>query len=350
MKDIIDLRSDTVTKPSPEMWAALRALANEDLGDDFYKEDPTVIKLQKKAAEIMGKEAALLVTTGSQANLVSILANTTPGDEILLEEYSHIYQFEKESVKRIAGLTMNPFTSSKGIPDLSKLQETINNLKTSRNNTLTLMGIENTHNLHGGTVISPEILRSISNFSHDNNISLHLDGARIFNAAVTLKEEAKKFVKYADSVMFCLSKGLSCPIGSIVVGTNEFIEKAREFRKMLGGGWRQAGIIACMGLEALKPNWINRLEEDHENAKLFAQIVSDLQLNLKVTQPETNIVFVEFPRNTNIESLLKSLRENGVIASSFEAKLRFVTHYGITSEHIEDATEIIDPIFKNYLP
>jgi len=332
---IIDLRSDTVTKPSPEMWEYVKSMGNSQLGDDVMGEDPTVNELEEKAAKLIGKEAALFVTSGTQGNLVSLLSQTKPGDEILLEELSHIYGHEVGSAARIGGLMIRTYPSNKGVPSFEYLQSLIRDREDIHDPPSSLLCAENTHNYHGGAIISIDVLKRMKEFASYNELKFHLDGARIFNAAVGLNVPVAEITKHADSVMFCLSKGLSCPVGSIVAGSKEIIIKARKFRKMLGGGMRQAGIIAAFGLLALEPKWINRLSEDHKNAKLLAAGIKGLDLPLKVQEPDTNILMVEFPQNMGMAELISDLSKQGVMAFNIKQKIRFVTHYGINEEDIQ---------------
>jgi threonine aldolase len=339
---IIDLRSDTVTKPSPEMWKMLRSLDDSNLGDDVEGEDPTVNKLEKNAARIIGKEAALFVTSGTQGNLVSLLSQTNPGDEILLEELSHIYKNEVGSAARIGGLMIRTYPSKNGVPSFDHLQTLIRDKEDIHEPPTTLFSVENTHNYHGGVIVRPEIFKKMKDFSERNNLKLHLDGARIFNAAVGLKVPVTEFTKYVDSVMFCLSKGLSCPVGSIVAGSKEFITSARRYRKMVGGGMRQAGIIASFGLVALESNWIKRLEEDHKNAKLLAEGIESYGLPIKVHKPETNIVIVELLKKARIFKIVNQLGKEGILSFNISReKIRFVTHYGIYEDDIQFSIEKI---------
>ncbi|MFX1320856.1 MAG: threonine aldolase family protein [Promethearchaeota archaeon] len=341
---IVDLRSDTVTKPSPEMWEVVKSLDNTKIGDDVEKEDPTVNELEDKAAKIVGKEAALFVTSGTQGNLVSLLSQTTPGDEIMVEELSHIYGHEVGSAARIGGLMICTYPSNKGIPNLDDLQNMIRDKEDIHEPPTTLFCAENTHNFHGGIIIKPEDLNKMKKFAGKNNLRFHLDGARIFNASIALNRPASDFTQYVDSVMFCLSKGLSCPVGSIVAGSYDFIERARRYRKMLGGGMRQAGVIACFGLVALEPKWIKRLEEDHKNAKLLAEGLKNLELSIKVQQPETNIFWVDFPLNIPMDKLMTNLSENGIKTFNFNHRIRFVTHYGLNEDDIQYSIGIIEKI------
>jgi threonine aldolase len=347
---IIDLRSDTVTKPSPEMWEYVKSMGNSRLGDDVMGEDPTVNELEEKAAKIVGKEAALFVTSGSQGNLVSLLSQTKPGDEILLEELSHIYGHEVGSAARIGGLMIRTYPSNKGVPSFEYLQSLIRDKEDIHEPPSSLICAENTHNYHGGAIISIDVLKRIKEFASNNELKFHLDGARIFNAAVGLNVPVTEFTKYADTVMFCLSKGLSCPVGSIAAGSKESIIKARKFRKMLGGGMRQAGIIAAFGLLALEPKWIKRLDEDHKNAKQLAQGLKNFNLPIKVHPTDTNIVIIEMLEKVRILKLITALNKAGVLAFNIsKEKIRFVTHYGITTDDINYSIEQIGLILKKNL-
>ncbi|MFX1376584.1 MAG: threonine aldolase family protein [Promethearchaeota archaeon] len=347
---IVDFRSDTITKPSPEMWKAVKSLDNSKLGDDVLGEDPTVNKLEEKAAKIVGKDAALLVTSGTQGNLVSLLSQTSPGNEILLEEQSHTFIREFESVSRIGGLMIRTYSSNKGVPSIKQLQDLIRNNKDIHEPTSKLISVENTHNFHGGVILKPEILKGLHDFARKNGLKFHLDGARIFNAAVGLNIPVTEFTKHVDSVMFCLSKGLSCPVGSIVAGSEEFISNARNFRKIVGGGMRQAGIIASFGLEALKPNWIKRLEEDHKNAKLLVEGLKNFDLPMKIPDPDTNIIIAEFHNKIRIMRIIRELEKEGILAFSIsKEKIRFVTHYGIQEDDIQYSIEKIGEVIHNLI-
>ena len=347
---IVDLRSDTVTKPSPEMWEFMKSMGNSRLGDDVMGEDPTVNELEEKAAKLIGKEAALFVTSGSQGNLVSLLSQTKPGDEILLEELSHIYGHEVGSAARIGGLMIRTYPSSRGVPSFEFLQSLIRNKEDIHEPPSSLLCTENTHNYHGGAIIRSDVIKRMKEFASKNDLKLHLDGARIFNAAVGLNVPVTEITKHVDSVMFCLSKGLSCPVGSIVAGSKETIIKSRKFRKMLGGGMRQAGIIAAFGLLAIEPNWIKRLGEDHKNAKLLAQGLKGFNLPIKVHPTDTNIVIVELPEKVRILEIINQLNNVGILAFNIsKQKLRFVTHYGISADDIDFSVEKIELILKKIL-
>ncbi|MHA1458090.1 MAG: threonine aldolase family protein [Promethearchaeota archaeon] len=347
---IIDLRSDTVTKPSPEMWEYVKSMGNSRLGDDVMGEDPTVNELEEKAAKLIGKEAALFVTSGTQGNLVSLLSQTKPGDEILLEELSHIFLNEVGGAARIGGLMIRTYSSVRGIPSFEHVQSLIRDKEEIHEPPSALLCAENTHNYHGGAIIELDALKKMRAFTLKNELKFHLDGARLFNAAVELNVPVTEITKHADSVMFCLSKGLSCPVGSIVAGTKEFISKARRFRKILGGGMRQAGIIAAFGLIALEPKWISRLADDHKNAKILSQGLKNLNLPIKVHPTDTNIVIIEMLEKVRILKIITALNKAGVLAFNIsKGKIRFVTHYGINTDDISYSIEQIGLILKNFL-
>ncbi len=347
MKEV-DLRSDTITKPSPAMWEMLKSLDNSKIGDDVFGEDPTINELEEKAAGISGKEAALYVTSGTQGNLVSLLSQTNPGEEILLEELSHIYGHEVGSAARIGGLMIRTYPSKEGVPSLDHLQQLITNGEDIHEPTTTLLCTENTHNFHGGIAIKPSEISEMKRFAEKNNLKLHLDGARIFNASVALGLPVSEFTKHVDSIMFCLSKGLSCPVGSMVAGSKEFISKARKFRKMVGGGMRQAGIIASFGLVALEPEWINRLKEDHDNAKLLAEGIDNLGFPISVPKPQTNILIISFPEDVRIMKFITGIRKEGILALNIDKhRVRFVTHYSISKEDIQYSIQQIGKVLAD---
>jgi threonine aldolase len=339
---VIDLRSDTVTLPTEEMLEAIR---HAELGDDVFGEDPTVNRLEDMAAEKMGKEAALLVTSGTQANLVSLMSNTRRGELVILEAEAHMYWYEVGGISAIAGLLPWPLKSPLGALDPKDVETAIR----PRNIHFpepTLICIENTHNRHGGTIITPNQIRAISEVAKAHGLKLYMDGARIFNAAVALKVDVKEFTQHLDNLMFCLSKGLSCPVGSVVVGTREFIDKARKNRKVLGGGMRQAGIIAASGIVALE-KMIDRLEEDHRNAKRVAEGIAKIEgIAVDVERVQTNMVLFDVSGLGVADDLfLSKLKENGVLAlTNAKNKVRMVTHRGIEKEHIGKAIAAVESV------
>jgi threonine aldolase len=339
-KSLIDLRSDTVTLPTEEMYEAIK---NAKLGDDVYKEDPTVNKLEELAAKKMGKEDALLVSSGTMANLVSILTNSQRGESAILESKSHIYMCERGGISAIAGILPLPVQGEMGFMKLEDLNKAYNsgNLHSAKT---TLLCLENTHNRSGGTVITPFKIKTTAKFAYENNLILYMDGARVFNAAVALGVDVKNFTRHVDNMMFCLSKGLSCPIGSIIVGTQLFIEDARKNRKILGGGMRQAGLIAAPGIVALE-TMVDRLEFDHKNACLLAKTINQIdgiRIDLKTVQ--TNIVICDIS-GLSVDSafFIEKLKKEKILTLSLDKnRVRFVTHYGINREDIEKTCYAIE--------
>jgi threonine aldolase len=341
-KEVIDLRSDTVTLPTEEMLEAIR---HAKLGDDVFGEDPTVNRLEEMAAQKMGKEAALLVTSGTQANLVSLMSNTRRGELVILEAEAHMYWYEVGGISAIAGLLPWPLKSTFGALDPADVEAAIRP-KNIHFPEPTLICVENTHNRHGGTVIMPDQIKAISDVAKANGLRLYMDGARVFNAAVALKVDVKEFTRHVDNLMFCLSKGLSCPVGSVVVGTREFIAKARKMRKVLGGGMRQAGIIAAPGIIALE-KMIDRLEDDHRNARRLAEGIAKIEgIAVNMERVQTNMVLFDVSGlGVADELFLSKLKENGVLAlSNAKNKVRMVTHRGIEKEHIEKAIVAIENV------
>ncbi|MFB0502171.1 MAG: low specificity L-threonine aldolase, partial [Candidatus Bathyarchaeia archaeon] len=293
----------------------------------------------------MGKESALLVTSGTQANLVSILSHTKRGDEVILEADSHTYNFETGGLSAIGGLLAKPIRGKMGVLDPRDVEKAISP-KDIHHPETTLVCIENTHNLAGGTVVSPSQIEAVWKVAKKHDLAVHMDGARIFNAATALDIDVRELTRHVDSVMFCLSKGLSCPIGSLAAGNQQFIEKARKWRKMLGGGMRQAGIIAAPGIIALE-KMINRLKDDHRNARILAEKLAKMDgisINLKIVQ--TNIVIFDV-RALGVTSaeFVQKLDEQGVKSlPRSETSIRMVAHRGIEKEDIAYAIESIDKV------
>lgn len=342
MKNFIDLRSDTVTLPTQEMR---EAMYRAEVGDDVYGEDPTVKKLEEMAAEIMGKEAAMFVTSGTQGNQVSVMTHTHPGDEIILEEKSHIITYEVGGIGYLAGVQARLIPGKKGVMDPSDIEAAIREEDIHFPRT-SLICVENTHNRAGGTVIPLDVLKRTYEIAQKHGIPVHMDGARIFNAATYLGVPAREIAQYADSVMFCLSKGLCAPVGSIVAGNREFISRARKFRKMLGGGLRQAGVLAAAGIVALE-KMVGRLKEDHENARLLAEglnAVPGISIDMETVQ--TNIVICDISGlEINADEFSRRLLTRGIKVNGGSGfSVRFVTHYGIDREDISRAVEAVTDI------
>jgi len=335
----IDFRSDTVTKPSPGM---LEAIATAELGDDVYGEDPSVNELEIKAARITGKEASLFVASGTMANLIAILAHADRGGEIIVGNKSHIFVSEAGGASALGGVSYHVVpNNSKGLFDIVDLEAAFRDDTNYHHPITSLLAFENTHNNCGGIAISPEDLNPIIDWAQEYNLPTHVDGARIFNASTRLDIPVQKLVERIDSVSFCLSKGLACPVGSMICGDEKFINKARRIRKMLGGGMRQAGILASAGIFALD-NMLDRLLEDHINAAKLAQGLSDLEyIDINHKLVETNLVFFNVS-NEHKEKLHLFLESHGIKGGSATGnRWRFTTHYGISSEDIDYTIEVM---------
>jgi threonine aldolase len=335
----IDLRSDTVTLPTKQMRDFIY---NAQVGDDVYGEDPSINRLEKMAAEMFGKEAAIFVTSGTQGNQICVMSHTQPGDEIILEEKCHIITYEVGGIGRLAGVQAKLIRGKHGIMDPSDIEAAIREDDIHFPKTK-LISLENTHNRAGGTVIPLDILKCTYEVAKKHNIPIHMDGARIFNAASYLNQPVKEIAKYADSVMFCLSKGLCAPVGSVIVGSKNFITRARKFRKMLGGGMRQAGFMAAAGIVALE-QMTSRLSEDHENARLLAQGLREIPgITIDMDTVQTNIVICDISglKMTASEFSAK-LYEKGIrVNGGNSTMVRFVTHYWIKRDDIEATIEAV---------
>lgn len=335
------MRSDTVTKPTDEMR---KAAAEAIVGDDVFGDDPTVIELEEYAADLLGMEKALYVSSGTQGNLISILAQTNTGDEVLLEEQSHIYLYEAGGMSALGGTIPKTYKSDRGYISPENIRSLIreDNVHFAKSS---LFCIENTHNKHGGAVLSPDQIKEMASTAREFDLKVHLDGARIFNACTALNVDIKEYTQHVDSIQLCLSKGLSAPIGSLVAGSKEFIYIARRKRKMLGGGMRQVGIIAAPGLIALR-HMRDRLKFDHENAKYLEQGL--IQHGLEVFPVETNILVCNVSRYfENATQAVSSLKEHGILISPFGNTLvRFTTHREIEREDIERTISVIQENWK----
>ncbi len=345
LNSVIDLRSDTVTKPTADMRAAMAAA---EVGDDVYLDDPTVNRLQARAAEIIGKEKALFVPSGTMGNQIAIRVHTESGQEVITEGHAHIYEFEMAAMAVISGTLARPIPSENGILQWEAIRKSIRPKIYYRAQT-GLIALENTHNMAGGSVYTKAQIDDICHNAHDAGLPVHLDGARIFNAATALNMTAASLVHGCDSIMFCLSKGLCAPVGSMLAGTRAFIEKARSVRKMLGGGMRQVGILAAAGLIALE-KMPARLEEDHRNARLLADLLQKIkEMEVEPEKVQTNILMVGTAQ-TGLDSgsLVSRLRENGVLVSAIDAgRLRMVTHNDVSREQILQAAEIIEKCVRS---
>ena len=339
MDNVVDLRSDTVTRPTPAMR---RAMAEAEVGDDVYAEDPTVNRLEKRAAEIFGKEAALFVPTGCMGNLISVKVWTHHGNEVICEERSHVNLYELASMSAIAGCMPRVARAEEGLLTWSHVEAAIRP-KIYYDSQSALVCLENTNNMWGGTVYPTAQAHEICDRAHELSLRVHLDGARVFNAAVALGEDVKHVTAKFDSVMFCLSKGLGAPVGSMIAGSREFIEKGRIYRKMFGGGMRQAGVLAAAGLLALEES-PKRLHIDHENARRLAQGIAEIPgLRIDPAKVKTNIVIFDCSKTgKNAVELCEALQPHGIWAQDTAPhSVRFVTHYDVNREGIDRALVVL---------
>ncbi len=327
----IDLRSDTVTLPPPEMR---KAIAEAELGDDVFGDDPTVNRLEAMAAEVMGKEAALLTTSGTQSNLTALLSHCQSGDEVIVGDEAHILHFEAGGAFALGGLGLRTVHNDEhGRLDLDEVRQAVRSRDVHFPPT-GLICVENTHNRCGGSVLSEDDLAAVRALADEYGLPVHLDGARLFNAAVALELPASRLAQYANSVSFSLCKGLACPIGSLLCGSRELIRRARRFRKMLGGGMRQAGIIAAAGVYALE-NMVDRLADDHANARVLAEGLAGIP-GVNLIPPQTNLVYFS-AEGWGLGELVRRLGGQGIICLDEGGAIRMVTHYGIDRGDVEEA-------------
>ncbi|MFZ5591083.1 MAG: low-specificity L-threonine aldolase [Bacillota bacterium] len=338
---IIDLRSDTVTRPTPEMR---RAMAEAVVGDDVYGEDPTVNALEQEAAQLLGKEAALYVPSGTMGNQIAILAHTARGDEVLVDDQAHIYYYEVGAPAVLAAVQLRPVTGLCSEEGSERLREALRpanlHFPTTR-----LVCLENTHNRRGGMALSLPVMREIYQVARVSGLAVHLDGARIFNAALALGCQAADLAACCDSVMFCVSKGLGAPVGSLLCGSREFITRARKYRKLLGGGMRQAGVLAAAARVALADR--QRLIEDHAHARYLAEQLADMPgLALAQTRVDSNIVVVDVSGlGLTADDFAVRLAGRGVLVSVFgPALVRLVTHRDVSRQDIEKSLEVVQEV------
>jgi threonine aldolase len=332
---MIDLRSDTVTKPTPDMR---RAMYEAEVGDDVYGEDPTVNRLETRAAEILGKQAGLFVPTGTMGNTIAVKVHTRHGEEVICEGRSHVLNYELSMLAWFSGCVARPIATSDGILTWDHVRREIRPLGPHWAPT-GLISVENTHNMGGGTVTPQEVIDEICDRAHEMNLAVHMDGARIFNAAVYLHRAVAEISAKVDTVMFCLSKGLGAPVGSMLVGSREAIDRGRLFRKRLGGGMRQAGVLAAAGLIALeRMPW--RLLEDHTNARLLAEGLRQVKgVTVDLSKVQTNIVIFDVS-GTGLSGAQFSarLKDRGVLANPVSATtLRMVTHFDVNASDCQAA-------------
>jgi threonine aldolase len=339
----IDLRSDTVTKPTPAMR---RAMAEAEVGDDVYREDPTVNRLEQRAAEIFGKEAALFVPTGTMGNTIAIKLNTAHGQEVICDARAHLFDWELGMTAWFSGCILRPIDTEDGILDWSRVKKYLRTGSANAAGTGAIE-IENTHNMAGGTVYPMETLRELCGHAHDGGVRVHLDGARIFNASAASGVPVREIAAEADTVMFCLSKALGAPAGSMVAGSAVQIEKARAYRKRLGGGMRQAGVLAAAGLIALE-EMPKRLADDHANARFLAESIANLPgLRVDARRVATNIVLVDIAGTGLTRAELQNrLKAEGLLAGSGAepTTVRLLTHYDVSRADCQRAVAIMESV------
>jgi len=341
----IDLRSDTVTKPSAAMRAAMAAA---EVGDDVAREDPTVNRLEAICAELYAMEAALFVPSGTMANQVAIKTWTRAGDEIIVDLNAHCYNLESAAIAALSGVQVAPVEGKRGIMTPEQVEARIRP-KNVHHGPTTLIAIENTHNRGGGSIYPVETVRGIAEVARRHGIRLHLDGARLLNACVELKVGASDYTRHCDSATLCFSKGLGCPVGSIVAGPREFIEQARRWRKVFGGGMRQAGILAAAAIYALEHN-VERLAEDHVNARLLARGLAEIDtLDLDPAEVETNMVFFDCRRTgmTAAELRGRMARAGVLMYDTAPYRIRLVTHLDVSREQVLAAVAIFKQVLMS---
>lgn len=345
IEKIIDLRSDTVTRPSPEMR---RAMAEAVVGDDVFGDDPTVIRLEKMAAEMLGKEAALYVPSGTMANQVALFTASERGDEVLCGTDCHIINYEVAAPAVLSGLLVHPLPDDKGILSAQTIEENIRPLNIHCPRTK-IIALENTHNRAGGTIYPLETIAEIEAIARRHNLWMHLDGARLWNAHVATGIPLEKYASYFDSVSVCLSKALGAPVGSLLTGKQEYIQKARRTRKMFGGGMRQVGILAAAGIYALEHN-IPRLAEDHQNARYLAEHfnkIPGLSVDLETVQSNIVIVYID-PERMTAEQFAGRLGEQGILSIPFgPTRVRFVPNLDTSHDDCQKAVTVVSRIMES---
>jgi threonine aldolase len=344
MPEVVDLRSDTVTKPSPGMR---KAMAEAEVGDDVFHEDPSVNRLEEMVAALYGTEAALYVASGTMANQLAIRAQTHHGDEIIMERTSHPFNSEAGALAALAGVQVNLIDGHHGIMEVDQISAVVRSPNVHHAPTA-LICLENTHNRGGGSVWPLDKIRAIRELARSVNVPMHLDGARLMNACVATGLTPKDYTQYFDSCTLCLSKGLGAPVGSLVIGSKEFITRAHRFRKQFGGGMRQAGILAAAGIYALEHN-VERLAEDHLNATRLAKGIADIDgLDIDVNAVQTNILYFHVRKpGLTVQMLLDRLKAEGVLmGGTGPHSIRAVTHLDVSKDGIDRAVEVLGKVVR----
>jgi len=346
MDKLINLRSDTVSTPTHAMR---QAMAGAEVGDDYYRADPTVLALEKKAAELFGKEAAMLVFSATMSNVVSVLSHTNRGQSIILEASAHIFNNEGGFLSALGGLTPRLVEGVRGRMTPVQVEDAVFPSAVLHPQT-SLLCLENTHNAAGGCCLSLEQTKALAGIARELGLKVHLDGARIFNASVALDVPVKELTAPVDSVTVCLTKGLGCAVGAITLGSAEFIQQARRWRQAVGGGMRQAGVIAAAGIIALD-TMVDRLADDHANARRLALLLSEagLILDPPADEVETNILFAEIPETLmDADAFVEGLVKEGVIVNPAKnRRIRLITHHDVSAEDIEGAGSAVRRVLGN---
>ncbi len=338
---LIDLRSDTVAMPTPEMR---QAMAAAPLGDDVFGDDPTVNRLLEVAAKRLGKAAAVFVPSGTMGNLIGVALNAKRGEELIADAQSHVFHYETAGAAAVAGVQIRPVATEAGIMSPEQIAAAVRPRNDPHQPISAAISFENTHNMHGGIVWPLDALRAASDAAHAHGLRVHLDGARIFNAAVASKVDVAEIAACADTVTFCLSKGLACPAGSIFLGSREDVEQAHRWRKRLGGAMRQTGVLAAAGLVALD-HMVDRLAEDHANARTLAEGLSELPgVRCDLRRVQTNLVFFDLD-GMSAPTFNDECKKRGLLGDwSGPKRMRFVTHFGIDAEDVQSALRICEEV------
>jgi threonine aldolase len=335
---IIDFRSDTVTKPTPAM---LEAMMNAKVGDDVFGEDPSINELENLSAEMFGMEAGIFCPSGTMTNQIAIKCHTEPGDEVICDESAHVYQYEGGGIAFNSGASVKLLTGDRGRINAGQIKASINPDDNHKAHT-SLVCIENTSNRGGGSCYNFEEIKQIKNVCQQNNLKFHLDGARLFNALVEKNETPKQYGEIFDTISICISKGLGCPVGSLLMGKKDFIKKARRIRKVFGGGMRQAGFLAAAGIYALQ-NHVERLKEDHEHARQIAETLEKKNFVKMVLPVETNIIIFELDDSITARELVAKWKEKNVLGYAIASnRVRLVVHLDVTKEMVNRTIEIIN--------
>ncbi|HSR25672.1 MAG TPA: threonine aldolase family protein [Candidatus Eisenbacteria bacterium] len=336
MTTAVDLRSDTLTMPTPEMR---RAMAEAELGDDVFGEDPTINRLEARAAELMGKEAAVFVPTGTMGNLLGVLSLARAGQEVIADADSHLFMSEGAGAAALGGIQVRQVPTAAGVMDADRVRAAVRPTDDYHAPLTAAVCVENTHNRHGGVVWPLESLRAVRRVAGEHRIAVHMDGARVFNAAAAQGRSVGEIAATADTVTFCVSKGLGAPVGSVLCGPAETLDRARRWRKAVGGGWREAGVLAAAGLWALD-HMVDRLPEDHANARTLAEGLAELPgIRIDLARVQTNIVRFEVTEMTAPE-FVSECRGRGVLGGGAGRGVRFVTHFGIEAADVQRALAV----------